>query len=273
MSTYRYKQYRAALKNAPLKGKFLPYSWGQLPDRLPIEWMAYAQMFEEFSHELANTINDFTRYTHQLAAWRDVVEGLDDSNKLSVAVEFVDPLATIALNLPYVIRSRFIFAAAHLCHQAGRAKVAKGWKDDLALDGDIFMEQAQTAGAPWKMWNKLKTKLERIGDKTYQAKTMNFRNTYNHRFSPRVVLGQTNTVTRYVNAKTKEVSYGFGHTEPLTLKLVVELLERECQNCYVAFEAFQKLVREQEKVISAVAAESLAAMTLSARPGGGRRPS
>lgn len=259
MSTYRYRQYRAALKAAPFKGKFMPYSWGALPQTLPLEWMAYAEMFKEFSLELANIINDLTRYTHQLAAWRDVVQSLRDDGKFSVAIEFVDPLATMALNLPYVIRSRFIFAAAHLSHQAGRTKVPKGWKDDLALDDEIYFAQAETAGSPWKKWTKLKTKLERIGDKTYQAKTKNFRNTYNHRFSPRIVLGQTNMVTRNVDAKTKQVSYGFGGAEPLTLKLVVELLEEQCQYCYKAFEAFQKLVQEHEQAISAAAAATLPA--------------
>lgn len=265
VSTYRYRQYRAALKAAPFKGKLMPYGWGELPQTLPFEWMAYAEMFKEFSRELANTVNDLTRYTHQLAAWCDVVDKLDDDGKFNVAHEFVDPLATIALNLPYVIRSRFIFAAAHLSHQAGRTKAHNGWKDDLALDDEIYFSQAEMVGGPWKKWTKLKTKLERIGDKTYKAKTKNFRNTYNHRFSPRVVFGQTNMVTRKVNATTKQVSYGFGGTEPLTLKLVVELLEEQCQTCYKAFESFQKLVQEQEKAISIAAAAILAVMAASTK--------
>jgi len=249
MSTYRYRQYRAALKAVPFKGMYLPYEWGQLPQTLPFEWMAYAEMFNEFSRELANAVNALTAYTHRLAAWRDVVEGLDDRGRLSVSHEFVDVLATTALNLPYVIRSRFIFASAHLCHQAGSLKAPHGWKDDLPLDDEIYLAQAQTAGAPWKAWAKLKTKIERIGDRTYQAKTKNFRNSYNHRFSPRIVIGQTNIVTRIVDDETNQVSYALGGTDALSLKLVVELLEKQCQDCYRAFEDFQKLVREQEKAI------------------------
>lgn len=76
MSTYRYRQYRAALKAIPFKGKFMPYDWGVLPKKLPFEWMPYSEMFKEFSQELANIVNDLTRYTHQLAAWRDVVDKL-----------------------------------------------------------------------------------------------------------------------------------------------------------------------------------------------------
>lgn len=52
----------------------------------------------------------------------------------------------------------------------------------------------------------------------------------------------------------------FGGTPPLTLKLVVELLDEECQHCYRAFEAFQRLVREQEVAISLASKKSLDAM-------------
>ena len=95
-----------------------------------------------------------------------------------------------APQVPYVIRSRFIFAAAHLSHQANQSKAVGGWKDDLPLDGEINFSEADATGAPWRAWSKLKPKLERIGNRTYQARTANFRNLYNHRFSPRIVFGQ-----------------------------------------------------------------------------------
>ncbi|MDH1180100.1 hypothetical protein N5C72_18600 [Achromobacter mucicolens] len=213
-------------------------------------------MFQEFSRELANVINELTRYTHQLAAWRDVVDKLDEKGKLSVAVDFVNPLATIALNLPYVIRSRFIFATAHLSHQATRALTTGAWKDDLPLDREIYFSQADATGKPWKMYRKLKPQLERIGDQAYQDKTQDFRNTYNHRFSPHIVLGQASMVTRCIDPKTERVSYTFGWIPPLTLELVVELLEQQCDHCYKAFERFQKLVREHERAISATPSTS-----------------
>jgi hypothetical protein len=259
MTVYRYRQYRAALKAAAFTGKYMPYEWGNLPPRLPFTWAAYAEMFREFSSELANVVNSLTRYTHQLKAWRDVVDSLDDNGKINVAVDFIEPLGTLALNLPYVIRSRFIFAAAHLCHQAGRTKV-EGWKDDLPLDDEIYFLQADKAGKSWKQYGKFKLRLERVGDKTYQARTHDFRNRYNHRFSPRIVIGQTGLVTRRVNPTSKAVSYGFGGIGPLTLPLVVELLEQQCKYCYAAFEAFQKLVQEHEAAITPAVAAELSAM-------------
>lgn len=257
MSIYRYRQYRRILKATPFKGKFMPYGWGSLPKSLPFSWMAYFEMFEEFSREIANIVNDLGRYTHQLTAWRDVVARLDDDGKMSVANEFVDPLATIALNLPYVIRSRYIFAVAHLCHQANHVKQLKSWKDDLPLDDKIYFAQADAYGAHWKRYKKLKRSLEHIGAKDYQAATVNFRNTYNHRFSPRIIIGQTQIITRHVDPKTKKVSYGYGGTNPLTLEVVVKLLEQQCSYCYMAFEDFQKLVKEHEATISASLASAM----------------
>ena len=242
----------------------MPYEWGNLPPTLPFAWAAYSGMFQEFSQELANIVNDLTHYTHQLKGWRDLVHALNDKARMDVAIEFIEPLGTLALNLPYVIRSRFIFAAAHLCHQAGRTKV-KGWKDDLPLDEEIYFLQADKAGKPWKQYGKFKLKLERVGNKTYQAKTHDFRNRYNHRFSPRIVMGLTGLVTRRINPASNTVSYGFGGIGPLTLDLIVELLEQQCRYCYAAFEAFQKLVQEHEAAITPAAAAELSAMESSAK--------
>jgi hypothetical protein len=147
MTISRYREFRKALKATPFKGKFMPYGWSSLPDPLPIRWMAYSQMLQEFSNEIANSINDLTRYTHQLEAWNTVIQPLDDKKRFEVAHEFIDPLATLAMNLPYVIRSRLIFATAHLSNQANSAKLRKAWSDDLPLDEEIFFAAADSLAA------------------------------------------------------------------------------------------------------------------------------
>ena len=48
---------------------------------------------------------------------------------------------------------------------------------------------------------------------------------------------------------TGGVTYGFGDTPALGLPLVVALLEAQCQQAYLTFEAFQELVREHEAAI------------------------
>ncbi|MOA52078.1 hypothetical protein D3C78_1753140 [compost metagenome] len=83
----------------------MDYDWGSLPESVDPMWMPYTLMLEEFGRELSNVVNELTRYTHQLAAWRDLVAPMDDRKKLDAIVDFINPVATVAINKPYVIRS------------------------------------------------------------------------------------------------------------------------------------------------------------------------
>ncbi len=226
----------------------MEYGWGGLHKSVDPMWTPYIQMFDEFARELANVINELTRYTHQLAAWRDVVAPLDDRKKLDAVVEFINPVATIALNMPYVIRSRFIFATAHLSHQANRAKLGAAWRDEFPLDGEVYFEAADAHAKGWRGYKSLKNRMERIGAKNYQLDTNDFRNAYTHRFSPRIELGITQVVKRQVK-KGGHIIYGFGGVYPLKLTQIVTLLEAQCLQCYQAFEAFKVLIKEQEEAI------------------------
>lgn len=250
MSIETYRQYRRILKKNPFNGKFMEYNWGELPEIVDVMWMPYIQMFNEFSRELANVVNEFTRYTHQLAAWRDLLAPLDDRKKMNAILEFINPVATVAINLPYVIRSRFIFATAHLSHQANRAKLGTAWEDTFPLDAEVFFDAADAHAKGWRRYKTLKKRMEGIGAKGYKQATNDFRNAYNHRFSPRIEVGITQVVTRHAKPDGS-VSYGFGGVYPLPLTSIVTLLEAQCQYCYQTFEAFKLLIKEHEEAIKA----------------------
>ncbi len=98
--------------------------------------------------------------------------------------------------------------------------------------------------------------------------TNDFWNAYNHRFSPRIVLGISRFVTRRVNEDTGAVSYGFGASPALTLPHVVELLEAQCERAHRAFESFQQLIREHEAAICVHNTASLASVKASSRTNG-----
>jgi hypothetical protein len=250
MTIERYRQFKRRLKETPFKGQYMPYDWDDLPRSLPFTWLAYSQMLDEYAREIANSINALSDYTHRLTAWRDVVSPLDENKRIAAAHDFIDPLATVALNLPYAIRSRFIFAAAHLCHQVNRERRGKDWKDDLPVDSGIYFDVADKVGTAWKLYGPLKARLQKISARDFQRNSGDFRHAYNHRFSPHVIVGHTQFLTRNVDPATKSVQYGFGGGRPpLTLETVVPLLEQQCMHCYRAFEAFQKLVREHALVI------------------------
>lgn len=213
--------------------------------------MAYGTMLQEFSSEIANEINALINYVHSLAAWEMVLRPLDDKRRLSALVELVDPLATVALNLPYAIRSRFIFATAHLTHQANRLLDPHGWVDDLAADEKIDFSEADRCGGQWKNYKALKRSLERISAKDHQAATRHFRNKYNHRIPPGIGLGLTGMVTRHRDPKTGQTRYDFGFTRPLSIEEIVRQLSQQCVLCYKAFEKFKTLIVEHQVLIQA----------------------
>jgi hypothetical protein len=249
MSVELYQKYLVALEGMAYAGKPMLYEWSPLSRTLDVAWMPYSYMLDEFSVEIANSVNQLTNYAHRLKAWGVVTSSMTDQEKLDAACEFIDPIATVALTLPYVIRSRFIFATAHLCHQANRSRDARDWKDDLPLDDEIYFSAADAYGAGWSGYKLLKRRVERIGNKNYQTATCDFRNVYNHRFSPHVVIGISQIVKRQVEAHSKKVTYAFRCIPALTVKAVAELLNNQCKQSYGAFEAFQKLIGEHVRSI------------------------
>ena len=221
-----------------------PYNWYELKETLPIKWMAYRQFLQEHARELANTINEFGQHIVSLLAWEKVLKGLTEEERHHIVIEFVSPLATLVLNMPYVIRSRFFYSVAHLSCQANQSK-QKPWVDDLPINKDIYSDASDKYGKPWgKKYTKLKKALEKIANKCYEEATHNFRNKYNHRYSPRIELGLTELVTRTVDGNGR-VSYRLGQTDPLMLKDIIPLLKTRHSLCLSAFEKYQALINEQ----------------------------
>lgn len=208
-------------------------------------------MLDEHARELANSLNEMRQFIVNLKAWSEVLEetGEDLERKHFIIYEFVCPLATLALNLPYVIRSRFFYSIAHLCHQANRVDESQWSDDDLPIDSKIYQEQADLHGKSWIKYQKLKCALEKVCNKEYQRDTLDFRNKYNHRYSPRIEIGITSLVTRNVDMHGF-VSYGFGGIEPLKLKNLIPLLERQHSELMLTFSLYKELVYEQLVAIS-----------------------
>jgi hypothetical protein len=266
----RYREYRTALDASPIGGKFMPYDWSTLPQSLSGAWFIYSGMLDEFASELANIINDLTHHVHRLRAWASILAPLSDQEKQEVTHEFVDILGTVALGLPYAIKSRFAFAAGNLCHQANMAKGMTGWVDDFP-DKNLYLNDIEPFGVGWQKFRRFKLRVEPIAGTTFKNKTADFRNAYNHGFSARFVLGITGLVSRE-RLKSGQVCYGIGGSAPLDLEEVADLLEIERDLCYRAFEAFQELVAEHAAAIKAFEEQhKLAAGALDQNPVGDDR--
>lgn len=245
-----YQSYLLARKARPIAGRFMPYGWLALPDPLDGQWLPYSQMSGEFARELANTVNDLTNAVHRIDAWNDVMKSLSDDDKMEAIHEFVGVLGIAALGLPYVIKSRFAYAAAHLCHQANRAKTPGSWVDEFPAARAIYLNDADEFGRHWSSFRRFKRRVEVIGGSRFRDATGDFRNAYNHRFPRRLVMGITGMVTRHIDPATGRSFYGLGGSAPLGLAEVVELLTAERDCAYAAFDAYQALIKEHEAAIS-----------------------
>jgi len=227
----------------------MSYNWDDLLSQLPEtgSWMIYRMFMKEHVRELANTIHDFGRYIISLSAWESVLKKMAPEDKLDFLIEFISPLATLALNMPYVLRSRFFYSIAHLSHQANRT-CQNPWVDDLPPNKDINFKKAGKFAGGWEKYDCLKQALEKISNQEYQDATHDFRNSYTHRYSPEIEVGLTDLGTRTVKGKT--VSYVIGSTPPLMLCEIVPLLLEQHSFCVDAYEKYRNLINEQVVEIS-----------------------
>lgn len=244
-----YTAYRAEHDRSEIGGRFMPYRWWTLPDPIGGLWMPYVEMLGDYASELANVINNLTRDVHRLHAWARVVAPLSDIGKLAASHEFIDTLGTVALGRPYAIKSRFAFAAGHLCHQANMTKDLSGWRDEFPSDRALYLDHIEPVCSGWRRFRSFKRRVEPIAGAAFKAATDDFRNAYNHRFSARFVVGMSAMVTRATDAGGS-VSYSIGGRDPLDLDRMADLLAIERDHCYRAFEAFQALVGEQTAEIT-----------------------
>lgn len=239
-----YRAYLSARQTTPLTGSFMSYDWLEQEDAISGALMPYRLMLEEFARELANVINRLTNHVHQLRAWDAVLSDRSIEDKSEATHEFIEAIGVAALGLPYVIKSRFAYAAAHLCHQANRLVATEGWVDEFVAKDALYLGDVDPYGRPWDGYFPFKRKVEAIGGKAFKAATGDFRNAYNHRFPRRIVLGETGFIRREIDPVAKTPVYVLGGEAALELSVVAGLLDGECEKAYRAFEGFQILVRE-----------------------------
>jgi hypothetical protein len=250
MTVALYKKYLNAFGAITPTGRPMIYKRSNVLGQSGEPWTAYGLMCWEFSRALANIINRMTDDVPRLAAWSNVVAWLSEEDRRRANLEFIDPLGIVAVSRPWVIRSRFVFAAAHLCHQANKIEQGNAWRDDLPMDKEITMQTAKQAGAAWSGFRQLEHCLEEINGLGFDGATGNFRRMYNHRLSLQFAFGVSDIVTRNVDLANNRLTYGLGGIEPLNLGKLVSLLTVERDRCYRAFDAFQDLVVEHEAAMA-----------------------
>ncbi|MCK1625881.1 hypothetical protein IVA98_22470 [Bradyrhizobium sp. 160] len=152
-------------------------------------------------------------------------------------------LGTVALGHPYAIKSRFAYAAGHLGHQANRAKSPATWEDNFPLK-NLYLNDIEPYCKGWKKYRRFKLRVELIAGRAFNEESDNFRHNYNHGFSSRFMIGLTGTVSRTEGA-AGSIRYTFGGNEPLDLAEMADLLEKERDQCYLAFVHFRSWSRRR----------------------------
>ncbi|WP_404385287.1 hypothetical protein [Caenispirillum salinarum] len=243
-----YRSYEKKLEALDFPFEYADYDWLRLPESLDVNWMAYGMMAGEFSRELANSVNSLINYTQKLRAWDEVLTSTHANEKWDIVLEFVEPLALVALNFPYALRARFIFASAHLGHQANQARDNETWRDDLPPDEEIDFRSSDKYCIQWKTYKRLKITLEKLSSKNYRTETRDFRNRYNHRFCPHIEVGLDSLMTRDTSGGI--IRYNFGGQNPLRVSEVNAALFKQIDIATEAFARFKDFVREHEVAIS-----------------------
>jgi hypothetical protein len=243
--TEAYRNYREALAIEPDFSRYADYDWQNLPEELNASWLLYSLMLSEYSRSLANMINQLGDYSRRLGAWGKNIEILNETEQLEALFEFVDPIATISLTLPYAIQSRFNFVIAHLSHQANKAKLKTDWKDNIPEDDKICSATAKKLGAYWSRFPALEASVGNIFSKEHRNNTDEFRHKFTHRVPTQVILGHSLFVRRHRDKAASHTTYEFGDKAPIDIKASADELKQVFLHCIVAFDDFKALIAEQ----------------------------
>jgi len=219
-----------------------------LPTALTARWMPYGHFIAEVQHELPNAVNLLIGVAADLRAWSEVIRELSVPTKVDLLVVFFREKAMLGLCLPYALRARFAFAAAHLCHQANKLSQGATWKDNLPVDKYIDFGTANKYGHGWNTYEAFRVSMKTLNSVSFKEKTRDFRDKFTHRLSPGIEVGLTNLVERNVTPGG-HVSYGIGAAQPLSLAQIASALDDEVIAAKNVLVAFTKLIDEHAVAI------------------------
>lgn len=225
-----------------------PYNHIVPRTKIPISWATHHEMVLEYLRTLANELNGFRRRISQLQAWRRVLPTFDFHEQMFLHIEIVDSVALSAASTPYALRSRLIFSAAHLSHQANLITDAEWQESRLPMDGYIDYKAFKACASRWCSHSELDSELGRLASGTIVDATGDFRNSYNHRLPLSLAHGISRTVQRSKN-ETGGWSYEFGGSPAVPLGVLCEALSEQHGYGLAGFFALSRMIEEQLSAI------------------------
>jgi len=229
-----------------------PYGHIETRSNNPFELAAYHEMLREHVSNLANEVNAFGHRIGQLESWAKVLPEYCVQDQLALAIELVNSIALSALQAPYALRFRAIFAASHLSHQANMA-VDLAWKEsNLPDDKKINFLIMRKCVERWEASSELIDALTELSDQSFSDATSDFRSRYNHRRPPELVHGISGLVNRSHDRASDKTIYAFGAQPPLQLDVLVSSLADQHSSALRAFHALSALIKEQLAAVYAI---------------------
>lgn len=225
----------------------------QINDALGMQKVIFEAHLRDGLRDLANSVNDLLLKTLRLEAWQSVLKFYEtDGDRNLIIFNFIQPEAESALILPYSIKSRFFYAAAHISHAANRIILSnvEYADDELNLPNDDRISE-NVAAKPMKNWRRSKglfKSLSHVNTSNFKERTGNFRNKFAHRYAPRIEVGTTSSIGRDIGLDGR-ATYILFQKDSLPLKTAIDALHIECTELRGAFSAFEALVLEQKSKV------------------------
>ncbi|MBX9432253.1 hypothetical protein KY487_23740 [Ralstonia pseudosolanacearum] len=226
---------------------YLPYEFDAIDLR---QWRLLAgTMVKDELQEITNKLNHWHGSLYRWCAWNDTIRPYSEDDAWELRMEFLEPLAHSSLLMPSSTRDTFTFIATNSMHQV-RLATEPDYRDFLEGDPQRPGEKVhlsrrkkelrlQKLIAQWpKESAEFMAALRLLDGKDYREATSDYRNLNSHSIGPRLGIGITRTVVRYVEQATTlvkqadgthlvtlvpgkmQVHYGVGGTTPLDMEAV-----------------------------------------------------
>lgn len=250
---------------------YVAYDLGNLDH---IQWQSFfsQRMVEGEVRELINLLNHWHGSLLKWDAWNRVIAPYGREDAWELRIEFLEACAHDCLFQPSKIRDTLTFVATNSMHQT-RLHMGDGYRD--YLDGDLTIpgekpkhfytrdkkeKRLSKLISMWPEETEFMILLCKLDDKDYQRQTSDYRNRTSHTIGPRLGIGITREVTRWVGQAEKlvprddgifilepitrevRVNYGLGGTEPIDLDDALESNLRQYQIARDCYAAYRKLL-------------------------------
>lgn len=237
-----YRQFREGLPQA-IDLELAPYPRPFAGGEFNVRAILFHQVAQDALREIANTINDFGRYLSHLDAWTPIYEGAGEDDRSVLLLEHIRPLLTLALNAPYSIRGRIIYAACASSQHARNFTTWPGNRPDWRSD-HADMRTAKRLAEPWAAWPTLAAALGRLEAEELAGATGDFRNHHHHGHPRSIGVGYVASIRRLPGDRE---SWSMGEEGPLSPAELIPRLVPEHAAALEAFRAYLALVIEQHE--------------------------